>query len=329
MPTPKVSVIIPVYNTAPYLRRCLDSVCGQTLRDIEVICVNDASTDNSLDILNEYAVKDRRIKVIDFPENKGVSAARNAGIDAACGGGEYIGFVDSDDTIDVGFYEKLYRAAIETNPDVAQAPIRVVFDKTKSVTHDKWYWFYSSICKHAFLKINNIIFPEGISTCEDVLFSVRIFLFSKKRIEVTDVYYNYYQVPGSCTHSITDEKIESIIETFDIIFHEIKTSILMSVKQKVEYDSIILNVFKCFLNIVKFKFTDNVKYYAAEKTIAWYDEFIRHESSIDKKLEIDDPVLYKMLISKNIDELTAYFLNGRQNLAKILRKKLGINRLVQ
>jgi glycosyltransferase involved in cell wall biosynthesis len=84
---PKVSVIIPIYNTAPYLRRCLDSVCGQTLRDIEIICVNDGSTDNSLDILNEYAAKDKRIRVLSFSKNRGAGAARNAGINLLLGGG--------------------------------------------------------------------------------------------------------------------------------------------------------------------------------------------------------------------------------------------------
>ena len=95
---PKVSVIIPIYNTEKYLRKCLDSVCNQTLSDIEIICVNDCSTDNSLEILEEYASKDNRIKLIDFKENKGAAVARNAGIDEAKG--EYIGFVDSDDFVD-------------------------------------------------------------------------------------------------------------------------------------------------------------------------------------------------------------------------------------
>lgn len=112
---PKVSVIIPVYNTEKYLRKCLDSVCNQTLSDIEIICVNDCSPDNSLEILNEYAQKDNRIKVINFEENKGVSIARNTGIDSATG--EFIGFVDADDFVDLDFYEKLYNKATETGAD--------------------------------------------------------------------------------------------------------------------------------------------------------------------------------------------------------------------
>ena len=99
---PKVSVIIPVHNTASFLRRCLDSVAGQTLQDIEIICVNDASPDEASAILHEYAMRDNRMRIIEFAENKGVSVARNTGMDAA--NGEYIGFVDGDDYIDLDFY---------------------------------------------------------------------------------------------------------------------------------------------------------------------------------------------------------------------------------
>ena len=89
-----LSVIVPVYNTEKYLRECLDSVINQTLKDIEIICINDGSTDRSLDILKEYALKDNRIKIID-KKNEGVAAARNDGIRIA--NGEFVCFMDSDD----------------------------------------------------------------------------------------------------------------------------------------------------------------------------------------------------------------------------------------
>ena len=90
----KISIIVPVYNTSKYLDECLISLTSQTLNEIEIVCVNDGSTDNSLQILNNYKNKDDRIKIID-QKNQGVCAARNAGIRAAQG--EYITFVDSDD----------------------------------------------------------------------------------------------------------------------------------------------------------------------------------------------------------------------------------------
>ncbi len=99
---PKISIIVPIYNVEKYLRRCLDSLLIQYFKDIEIIAINDGSTDLSLQILNEYAIKDDRLKIID-QSNGGVSSARNAGIDAASG--EYIGFVDPDDWVDKEMYE--------------------------------------------------------------------------------------------------------------------------------------------------------------------------------------------------------------------------------
>ena len=112
----KISVVVPVYNVEAYLERCLDSLINQTLSDIEIICVNDGSTDSSPEKLEEFAKKDSRIKIIN-QENGGLSAARNTGIEAATG--EYIGFVDSDDYVDLDFYEKLYNAATSHNADIS------------------------------------------------------------------------------------------------------------------------------------------------------------------------------------------------------------------
>lgn len=107
---PKISVIIPVYNVGNYLAKCLDSVLNQTFGDFEAICVNDGSTDNCASILEEYARKDSRIKVIS-QENQGVASARNNGLQQARG--EYVSFLDSDDEIAPQFFEKLYRALQE------------------------------------------------------------------------------------------------------------------------------------------------------------------------------------------------------------------------
>ena len=112
---PKVSIIIPFYNTEKYIGKCLETVVNQTLDDIEVICVNDCSTDNSLDVVYDFANKDKRIKVINNPLNMKQGASRNIGIKMATG--EYIGFIDSDDWIDLDYFEKLYVAVKKHNPD--------------------------------------------------------------------------------------------------------------------------------------------------------------------------------------------------------------------
>lgn len=108
---PKVSIIIPVYNTEKYLVRCLDSVVGQTERDLEIICINDGSTDGSAAILEMYAEKDSRVRVI-TQENGGLSAARNSGLDVATG--KYVMFVDSDDWIPADAAAKMFHVAEES-----------------------------------------------------------------------------------------------------------------------------------------------------------------------------------------------------------------------
>ena len=104
----KVSIVVPVYNVEQYLRECLDSLINQTLEDIEIICVNDGSTDGSLSILREYESNDSRVKVIDKP-NAGYGQTMNVGMDVASG--EYVGFVDSDDCVATDMYERLYQIA--------------------------------------------------------------------------------------------------------------------------------------------------------------------------------------------------------------------------
>ena len=118
--SPKVSIIVPVYNVEKYLEKCLDSLVNQSLHDIEIICVNDGSKDDSLDILEKYAKKDSRIKIIN-KQNQGLSAARNDGLKVAAG--EYVGYVDSDDWVDLNFYEKLYESAKKYNAEIASGNI--------------------------------------------------------------------------------------------------------------------------------------------------------------------------------------------------------------
>ena len=112
---PKVSVIIPVYNVESYLRKCVDSIIGQTLINIEIILVDDGSTDRSGSICDEYRRQDGRIQVI-HKANGGLSSARNVGIDAASA--PYIMFLDSDDWAEPGFCEIPYDAAVDTNSDL-------------------------------------------------------------------------------------------------------------------------------------------------------------------------------------------------------------------
>lgn len=129
---PEVSVIIPVYNVEKYLKDCLNSVIGQTLVDIEIICVNDGSSDNSGAILAEYAEKDSRIKIIN-QNNLGAGAARNAGLRAASG--KYLSFIDSDDFLDLRMYEVLFKKIESLGCDIAICDYHIV-DEANSIIYD-------------------------------------------------------------------------------------------------------------------------------------------------------------------------------------------------
>ena len=114
-----ISVIIPVYNVEPYLRKCLDSVVNQTYRNLEILVIDDGSTDGSGAICDEYA-SDRRMRIF-HTENRGLSCARNLGLDEAKG--EWIGFVDSDDWIEPDMYEALLKKAEETGADIVECGV--------------------------------------------------------------------------------------------------------------------------------------------------------------------------------------------------------------
>lgn len=132
----KVSIIVPVYNIENYLDQCLESLVNQTLKEIEIICVNDGSTDGSTDILNEFASKDDRIKIIN-KENAGLGAARNTGMLEVKG--EYIGFVDSDDYVNTTMYEKLYNNAKNYDSDMVMCTIGIIDENNDELGADPYY----------------------------------------------------------------------------------------------------------------------------------------------------------------------------------------------
>ena len=213
---PHVSVVIPVYNAERYLCRCLDSVVNQTLCDIEIICVNDGSTDGSPAILEKYAAKDSRVKVIK-QVNTGAAKARDAGIQFARG--KYIGFVDADDYIDSNFYEKLFSAAVKNGLAIAKADIkRVVNGVVEETTWSAnsfiekkqgelplfarfYYQFTSAIYDSELLKKNKICFAdENFLVGEDVLFLLKVCQKEESVVLVPDVFYYYVKNESSVTH---------------------------------------------------------------------------------------------------------------------------------
>jgi glycosyltransferase involved in cell wall biosynthesis len=150
----KISVIIPVYNIEDYLKECLDSIVNQSLDDIEIICVNDGSTDSSLDILKEYGNADSRVRIIS-QENKGIGCARNTALTSVKG--EYVYFMDGDDILELDALEKLYNLAVERDVDFIMFKISNFNEDTGEIIDDE----FPEIIDHGMLSDDILIVPEG------------------------------------------------------------------------------------------------------------------------------------------------------------------------
>ena len=248
----KVSIIIPVYNAEDYLARCLDSVCNQTLKDIEIICVNDCSKDKSLEILNSYASKDKRIKVIDCKVNGGESVARNIGIDNATG--EYLAFVDNDDVVDLDFYEKLYNEAAKTGADITKAEAKEIYYDGKICTRSvnkkiretgcKAYFigdWWTAIYKRDFINKNNIRLPGGIVLGGDLLFVNEAVIAANKVATIDGTYYYHLMREDSGDSKLLSlDKIKSVLYISEKIIYNINNIDINIIKEEC-YDHIYWN----------------------------------------------------------------------------------------
>ncbi len=217
MADPLISVIVPVYKTEPYLRKCLNSICGQTYRNLEIICVDDESPDNSGEILEEYAKADSRIKVI-HRKNGGLSAARNSGLAAATG--EWVTGVDSDDYLEPDIYEKVVEK-LSKQVDILVFGTRIVYEKGVESTNLESYFklpeegvmeqgdermthtnvcFWDKLWRRSFVERHHVFFPEGFIH-EDEYFYRCLAPLAKGIYILPRVGYNYVQRKGSIMHS--------------------------------------------------------------------------------------------------------------------------------
>lgn len=213
----KVSVIVPVYNVEDYLVECLESLVAQTLKEIEIICVNDGSTDGSLTILEEYKKRYPQINVYTKP-NGGLSDARNFGLKHATG--EYIAFVDSDDYASVTMLETLYEATVAAKADLCISQIKEVYETKQSdlIDHNEIYpmlghpTVWNKLYKHEWLKTFGIEFPIGL-WYEDNVFTYKYLLNQPKIVYVDDfLYYYRKERVGSIMASQVSPKIYDIYE---------------------------------------------------------------------------------------------------------------------
>lgn len=233
---PKVSIIVPIYNVEKYLERCLDSLLSQTIKNFEIIAVNDGSTDSCSEILHEYAEKDSRIKVLE-KKNGGVSSARNVGLTIASG--EFIGFVDPDDWVEPDMYETMYHTANRENVDIVMCSYirefgshskekkfnlpnlerfnreelkskilrRLVGPLNEEIGHpemlDSWGTVWSKLYRSEIVKENGLTFTDlsEIGTNEDSLFNMEAFFYAQNFCFINKPFYHYWRVNDSSVTS--------------------------------------------------------------------------------------------------------------------------------
>jgi glycosyltransferase involved in cell wall biosynthesis len=213
---PEISVILPIYNAEKYLEKCVNSICNQTLKEIEIICINSCSTDSSLQILQNLNKKDSRIKIIDLKKDNGVSNARNLGIESAQG--KYIYFIDSDDWIDYNYLETMFQKIEEVKSNILinanfvneyENGNKKAYSKFKFITKDFEVIdsktvqrlfapvIWTRLYKKDYLEKYKIKFPLLQIGGEDIFFSYACDLMQQNSYILKGPYYHYFQRDSS------------------------------------------------------------------------------------------------------------------------------------
>lgn len=235
----KISVIVPVYNTEKYLEKCIRSIIEQDFKDIEIICINDGSTDNSFQILQELANIDKRIVIVN-KKNEGVAETRNLGMILAKG--KYIQFIDSDDYLEKGYFTKAYEIIERNNLDIlifdyytkenneikkekdieleenkyitGEAYLKILIDSSKTKTTFLW----NKLIKREMIIKNNISIPKNLNIGEDVYLLYLFSYYSSKIGKYNKSFYYYVKN----TSSLTNKEMELYLFCISILFQKIK-----------------------------------------------------------------------------------------------------------
>ena len=331
----KVSIIVPIYNTEKYLERSLDSIVAQSFTNLEIILVNDGSTDNSLEIIKRYADKDKRIKVID-QENKGVSEGRNIALKNATG--DYLAFVDPDDWIDLDDIEKMVAFEEKKESDISffNYKINGVIQKNNKIENE-----YNENNINNFIKLlingdipgylwrlllrknitKNINFKKDLKIAEDLVFILEILKNTKKISKSEEAYYNYFLEENSLTRAKNKYAI-NMHNTFTMnkyikeLYSEFE--IIANTKHISEIGLYILKMHRDGYNKEKlkeeFNFLVNSQEYQNMKTKINYNELSKIDKNIIKYIEknnYNDMVKYfERLIKKSVFE---YKINRIKN----------------
>ena len=330
----KISIIVPIYNVEKHLRKSIECIQEQTLEDIEIILVNDGSTDNSLNICKEYKKKDDRIKVID-KDNGGVSSARNAGLEIATG--DCVGFSDPDDWIESNMYQNMHEKIEKTQSEICMCN----YVKERNTKHtfislniekdllnkkdiidqiipgvisskklpNKLDYIMGSvwrlIIKRDFVNKYNFRFDEDCSFMEDALFCIQIFLKSERLCIERGYYYHYIYNSTSASNKYRKDMLEDEKKVFIDIEKQLDKKVLNQILQE-RMDLRYINLCKSLIaNEVKENRGKTLKH----TTIAIHD--ICNENRIKNILSTFDTTSYKyrnkVLLNK-MEKADSFFL---------------------
>lgn len=317
---PKISLLVPIYNVEKYLRQCLQSAKDQTLRDIEIICINDGSTDSSREIIGEFMAEDDRFKVIDKP-NSGYGASMNQGLDAATG--EYIGILESDDFLDAEALETMYGAAKANNAEVVKCDFYFywsepeernerfgfVTEKTAGVVNpyeftDVFYLkpsIWSAIYNRDFLEQNDIRFLETPgASFQDSSFNFKVWACADRIALLDKAYIHYRQDNESSSvnssakaYCICDEYVEMLRFVDDHL--DKKREQLMPILAKMRYDNYMWNYERLSEELQR-EFIDRMAEDFANEDARGYTDYELFEpwKIIDRKAIIENPRLFHL-----------------------------------
>lgn len=284
----RISIIVPVYNTEKYLDKCLESLVNQTIDDIEIIIINDGSTDNSSKIIEKFVnLYPEKIKAF-TKINGGLSDTRNYGIKKAVG--EFIAFVDSDDYVDKNMYETMYEIAKKENADFVECDFSWAFTNHEKKDIGKIYKIFddyfvygrvmmcNKIFKKKIITENNILFPNNLNY-EDIEFFYKFILHTKKSNKVNRIFYYYNQRENSIINIQTAKNTDIITILQNVVNYYKQLNVYDKYKSELEYLYIRLLLGSSFLRIIKIK---------------------------DKKIK-------KELLEKNFNELNTKFPKWKNN----------------
>lgn len=295
-----VSVIVPVYNVEQYLPRCIESLLAQTYTALEILLINDGSTDHSGKVCDEFAAKDSRLKVI-HKENGGVSSARNAGLRAATG--DYIGFLDSDDYIAPTIYETLVTQLEATAADISACGFLneetpndftpyfkgekkpYYFDNNRQIVNLLQNKYYSCSCSDKLFRrevLNGLAFDETITHYEDLLFLYEAMKRSSKLVFFPEPLYYYCTNEGSASNGRFSDKMMTMIDVYDRIYAEKRFDPALASVVRQQY---VRNNVMCAINAANSCYKNNAAIRRMRSNVRKeWGYYVAHNASLGYKL---------------------------------------------